>query len=203
MADVDSSFGDVWTQFGYVDTSLYNLGVKDTYIDTSLNDIWSELDDLDTSLISLTDVSIVDVSSNNTLKYNGIFEKWKNEPDFWDVSNNDVILYDPSHNLELSSIELLTDGGILELTDMPIVSASDGVEQSYSMKLGGANMLKIYGEADGAGSTSETAIIMDASYFILGSIGIDGSWRFWIDPSGNLSFEKRVSGTWINKGTFE
>ena len=53
-----------------------------------------------------------------------------------------------------------------------------------------------------AGALSETAVVMNANYFSLGDARTDGSWRLKIDSSGNLSVEKRVSGSWIVKGNF-
>lgn len=35
-----------------------------------------------------------------------------------------------------------------------------------------------------------------SSYFYIGSEGVDGSWRFFVNSAGELEFQKRESGTW-------
>jgi len=44
--------------------------------------------------------------------------------------------------------------------------------------------------------------IGNINYFYLGDPGTNGSWRFHVDTSNNLRFERRVSGGWIDKGGF-
>ena len=34
------------------------------------------------------------------------------------------------------------------------------------------------------------------SYFYIGDVNTDGSWRFFVNPSGELEFQKRESGIW-------
>jgi hypothetical protein len=155
-------------------------------------------------LANLLDVSIVSPVDNNQLTYDFPSGKWKNTPSFWDISTNnqDVFLYDPSYNLTLSSIELEADAGVSTMVNMPIEAAGSGTEQSYSMKIDGSSALRVYGKAAPDGSTlSDTAIVVDAQYFCMGDPTVDGTYRFIIDTSGNLSIEKRISGNWVVKVT--
>lgn len=41
-----------------------------------------------------------------------------------------------------------------------------------------------------------------STYYYLGRENIDGSWRWYIDVSGNLRFEKRESSVWEFAGSF-
>jgi len=155
-------------------------------------------------LANLLDVSIVSPEDNDQLTYDFILGKWKNTPSFWDLSTNnqDVFLYDPSYNLTLSSIELEADAGAATMVNMPIEFSGSGTEQSYSMKIDGSSALRVYGKAAPDGSTlSDTAIVVDAQYFCMGDPTVDGTYRFIIDSSGNLSIEKRISGNWVVKVT--
>jgi hypothetical protein len=155
-------------------------------------------------LSQLLDVSLVSLEDNDQLIYDLASTKWKNTPSFWDLSTNnqDVFLYDPSYNLTLSSIELEADAGVATMVNMPINAATSGTEQSYSFKIDASSALRVYGKAAPDGSTlSETAIVVDAQYFCMGDPQTDGTYRFIIDASGNLSIEKRVSGNWIVKVT--
>lgn len=121
----------------------------------------------------------------------------------WDVStdNTTVFLRDPCDNLQLSYIEFHPDGGKLLFADMPIVNAETSMEQSYTMRIDGSSALKIYGVGANT-ALSETAVVVEANYFSLGDPKTDGSWRFVIDSSGNLSVQKRVSNSWVEKGNF-
>jgi hypothetical protein len=40
------------------------------------------------------------------------------------------------------------------------------------------------------------------SYFYMGTSTLDGSWRFYVSGTAMI-FERRVSGTWTEKGRFE
>jgi hypothetical protein len=43
--------------------------------------------------------------------------------------------------------------------------------------------------------------IGNTNYFYLGDPSTDGSWRFHV-TSNNLRFERRISGSWVDKGGF-
>jgi len=45
-------------------------------------------------------------------------------------------------------------------------------------------------------------ILSLTSYQYFGDEDTDGSWRFYINPEGDLTVEKRISGTWTFKGSF-
>ena len=46
------------------------------------------------------------------------------------------------------------------------------------------------------------AIVLDTSVLEIGTPTVDGSWRLIIDVSGNLSVQKRITGSWVEKGNF-
>jgi len=46
------------------------------------------------------------------------------------------------------------------------------------------------------------AIVLDTSILEIGAPTVDGSWRLIIDISGNLSVQKRITGSWVEKGNF-
>ena len=85
---------------------------------------------------------------------------------------------------------------------MDVSSATANTEESYSMQVDGTDVLKIWGNADGAGSVDETAVVVSGDYLSMGDPKTNGSWRFMIDTSGNMSVQKRVSGSWVEKGNF-
>ena len=121
----------------------------------------------------------------------------------WDVSLGTATVYlkDPSHNLELSYIEMTENGGELLFVDMPFSSAPIGVEESYTMRIDGSNALKIYG-VSASDALSEMAVVVEANYLSLGDPATNGSWRLRVDASG-LQIEKRVGGVWTQKGEFK
>jgi hypothetical protein len=121
----------------------------------------------------------------------------------WDISTGDyttVFLKDPCDNVELSYIEMKEDGGVLLFVDMPCVNSVVGSEQSYTMKIDGSNALKVYGVSN-ASVLSETAVVVETTYFALGDPTVSGSWRFRIDVSG-LQIEKFNGINWVQKGQF-
>lgn len=52
------------------------------------------------------------------------------------------------------------------------------------------------------GTTYEVDEYVVSKYY-LGPKDQNGSWRFYIDNGGNLVFENRVAGNWVNKGQFQ
>jgi hypothetical protein len=42
--------------------------------------------------------------------------------------------------------------------------------------------------------------INNIHYLYLGDPSINGTWRIYVGLSGNLTFEERVSGSWVFKG---
>lgn len=49
------------------------------------------------------------------------------------------------------------------------------------------------------GGTSNEVRLPSTAFIYFGATGTDGSWRVGIS-SGNLSFQKRESGSWVEKG---
>jgi hypothetical protein len=66
-----------------------------------------------------------------------------------------------------------------------------------------------FGRSVGIGTTSPSSKldvagdveIGNTNYFYLGDPSTDGSWRFHV-TSNNLRFERRISGSWVDKGGF-
>lgn len=46
------------------------------------------------------------------------------------------------------------------------------------------------------------SLVLDTSTIEIGAQTVDGSWRLIIDTSGNLSVQKRITGSWVEKGNF-
>jgi len=76
-----------------------------------------------------------------------------------------------------------------------------GTEESYSFDIDGSAIAKVWGEADGAGALQKTGFVVK-TYQYMGEPNTNGSWRFFVSSSGDLVFEKRISGTWTEKGKF-
>lgn len=112
-----------------------------------------------------------------------------------------VTLADPSNNLMLTSIEIEQDSGNVVLVDMPIINASINTEQSYEFDIDGNSVFKAYSVADGSGGVSETGLVVEATYQYMGAPNVNGSWRFYVGV-GDLIFEKRIGGTWVELGRF-
>jgi len=155
------------------------------------------------SLSGLTDVSITGATYNDVIKYSTTYSKWVNKPDLWDVSTDTTTVYlkDPCDNVVLTYIELQENGGTQLFTDMPCSSVNSGSEQSYDMRIDSSSALKIYG-IGAINALSETAVIVNTTYFSIGEPTTNGSWRLMIDSSGNLSVQKRILGYWVEKGNF-
>lgn len=67
-------------------------------------------------------------------------------------SNSDDEL-DLGAALNIGQITSVDDAGAIVLCDLPVTTDSaDGTEMSWTIKIGGVNVVKIYGEANGAGS---------------------------------------------------
>ena len=124
---------------------------------------------------------------------------WQEDPS----DNTNVVLIDPSQNVQLSAIEVEEDGGTVQLVNMPVSTAPTlGTQESYTFDMDGSVALKIYGRASGSGALTETAVVVEATYQYMGDPNTNGSWRFYVDGSANLTFEKRVAGTWTFGGQF-
>jgi hypothetical protein len=90
--------------------------------------------------------------------------------------------------------------GFLQTTAITVTSWTDAgfVKNNGSGVLSGGNLLAA---ADlPAGPSGDWSVPVGNAFYI-GSISVDGSWRFVID-SGNLSVQKREGGSWVEKGSF-
>ncbi|MBW1801469.1 MAG: hypothetical protein JRJ85_12170, partial [Deltaproteobacteria bacterium] len=125
---------------------------------------------------------------------------------YWVETSGSISPYDSDIDLELSSIEIESDIGSINLVDLLVTSGSvSGSEQSYTLAIDSNDVLKIYGISDGSGSLTEKALVIEADYQYMGNPITDGSWRFYVsqDADQDLVFEKRISGSWAESGRFE
>lgn len=60
---------------------------------------------------------------------------------------------DAGANINIGQITSVDDAGAIVLCDLPVTTDSaDGTEMSWTIKIGGVNVVKIYGESNGLGS---------------------------------------------------
>jgi len=153
------------------------------------------------SLTGLTDVSLTTPVYNDTLYFSGT--TWKNTPNLWSVSNSAVTLANSSYDLNLSNIEMTEDGGALSFIDMNVTSGvTVGTEESYSFNLDGNPVVRIYGQASGTTGVTQTGLVLDGDYFYAGNPTTEGSWRWFVNTSGDLEFQKLTGSTWVYKSKF-
>ena len=120
----------------------------------------------------------------------------------WTVDSSIVSLINPGQDVQLSSIQMQENGGVMTLVDMSVTNDPSGTEESYSFNMDGSAVLKIAGIADGSTGVSQKYIAAVVNYFYMGDPSTDNSWRWSIDGSSNLKFEKRVTGVWTFSGKF-
>ena len=164
-----------------------------------------------TSLSQLGDVSIGGLGAaqdGSALVYNNTQSVWEYGVaggaggDYWTLDGSTLVPTDPTIDVKLSSIEVNEDAGAVSLVDMPVTSSpTAGTEESYAFDVDGSTVAKVWSEADGNGQLQETGFVVE-TYQYMGDPNTNGSWRFYPDASGNLTFEKRVSGSWVFSGQF-
>lgn len=128
----------------------------------------------------------------------------------WVLDNSLIYPRNSDHDVQLNAIQIEDDAGSVTIMDMNVTSTPvDNTEESYTFKLDNAAYLTIYSQADGAGGTkheqvktSVPLVVNNNAFFSIGDPCTNGSWRFLIDTSGNLSVQKLESGSWVVKGNF-
>ena len=174
-----------------ISTSGWTIMATQSYVNTSVSSVTS-------SISGATDATITSPTDNDMLVYTG--STWVNTPKLWKVENSGVTLINENYSLVLSTIELPDDTGVATLVDMGVTSGSTvGTENSYSFQIDGSDVMKIYSVSDGAGSVSESSVVVEGDYHYMGSPTVDGSWRWFVNGDGDLEFQKRVSGSWVYK----
>ena len=154
-----------------------------------------------TTLSGLTDVSLSGLSYNDMLYYSGT--TWKNTPNLWTQSNSAVTLFNDNFDLSLSNIEMTEDGGSLIAIDMSVTTGvTVGAEESYSFNIDGNSVVRIYGQASGTTGVTNTGLVLDGSYYYLGEPTSNGSWRWFINTTGEIEFQKLTGGTWTYNSKF-
>ena len=95
---------------------------------------------------NIYNAGMTNVSTNNVVYFDTASKKltYATAPSsgnmLWDVSTDTTTVYltDPSDNVQLSFIEIQQDGGAMLFSDLPVVNASVGIEQSYDMRIDGS-----------------------------------------------------------------
>jgi|GEM_PF-3493317 len=88
----------------------------------------------------------------------------------------------PLATLAVGPIDLEEDSGAITLINLPVsATPSDGDEESYTFAIDSNNILKIYGEADGAGGSDTHKV------FITGDLNVTGNVK------GTMFYENAIS----------
>jgi hypothetical protein len=116
----------------------------------------------------------------------------------WVIDNSTLTPADPSLGIQLSYIEMQSDSSSLVFVDMQITTeSSTGANREYKLMMDGSSALRIWAKSDGLGGVLERGVVIDANYLYIGDPNTNGSWRYGIDASNNLSFEGRKAGNWF------
>lgn len=155
-------------------------------------------------------ISIQDTSSSITTDASSILVTAKaiydfhtaNAPEsYWTLDGSTLVPKDESVDVQLSAIQIDTDAGAVTVIDMDVSSATASTEESYAFNIDGSTIAKVWSEADGTGVLQNTGFVVEAIQY-MGDPNTNGSWRFYPDSNGDLVFEKRIAGTWTQKGKF-
>ena len=161
-----------------------------------------------TQLSALTDVSIGGtIPDGSALIYNSAGSYWtygiagSGAGDYWTLDGSTLVPTDSTVDVKLGEIGIGTDAGAITLVDMDVSSATTGTEESYSFDIDGSTVAKVYGKAQTGGTLNEIGWVVETAQY-MGDPQTNGSWRFYPDSNGDLVFEKRIAGTWTEKGKF-
>ena len=162
------------------------------------------------SLAGLSDVSVGGLGAaqdGSALVYNHAQAVWEygvagGGGDYWTLDGSTLVPTDDTVDVKLGEINVDTDAGAVTLVDMEVTSTPvAGTEESYAFNIDGSTVAKIWSEADSAGTLQEYGFVVETAQY-MGDPNTNGSWRFYPDSNGDLVFEKRISGTWTEKGKF-
>jgi len=121
---------------------------------------------------------------------------------YWSLDGSTLIPINTSNEIKLDSIKIKDDAGAVNFINMNVTSSpASGTEESYSFNIDGSTIVKVWGESSGTGVLRNTGFVVK-TYQYMGDPNTNGSWRFYVNSSGDLVFEKRISGTWVEKGKF-
>jgi len=121
---------------------------------------------------------------------------------YWTLDGSLLYPTDPTVDVKLSEIQVGTDAGAVTVINMDVSSAVVDTEESYSFNMDGSTVMKIYGKSTGSSAVSETAVVIEATYQYFGDPITNGSWRMYVNGTGDFVIEKRVSGSWVEKGKY-
>jgi len=122
---------------------------------------------------------------------------------YWTLDGSTLSPTDPTVDVKLGEIKVGEDAGVVSLVDMSVTSTPTvGTEESYALRIDGSTIAKVWGESSGSGALQKTGFVVE-TYQYMGDPNTNGSWRFYVNSSGDLVFEKRIAGTWTEKGKFE
>lgn len=148
-----------------------------------------------TTLEDLSDTDIDNPIANDTLVHNGT--DWANVQKDWTITNDLISPSDENVDIELGNLLIAPDAGEVSFVNMEVTSdTTSGDKESYSFDMNSSTVMKVYGESDGIGGLSSTAIVIEGDYQYMGDPNTDNSWRFGVSgPS--LVFERREDGIWV------
>lgn len=155
-------------------------------------------------VISIQDTSISITSDASSLLVTGkaIYDYFaSNVPNYWTLDGSTLVPTDSTIDVQLSAIQIDTDAGAVTVIDMDVSSATAGAEESYAFNIDGSIVAKVWGESDGTGVLQNMGFVVK-TYQYMGDPNTNGSWRFYINGDGDLAFEKRISGSWVERGKF-
>ena len=139
------------------------------------------------------------------IEYHTSTGKWENVENMWyfDSENNIIRPLHTNVDVQLGMIDIAENGGKLIIADMPVTSGStNNTENSYIFQINNNDVLRIYSIADGIGGVKDKSMVLDGDHFYVGEPEAYGSWRFCLNSTNELVFEKYSSSGWEEKGKF-
>ena len=108
--------------------------------------------------------------------------------------NGNIITYELLFNPSTYNFELGGDYSAT-FTDRSLV------DKAY-VDLKSDSSLSLSNKVNKSGDAMTGTLSINSGFLGIGDPSIDGSWRFIIDSSGNLSVQKRITSNWVEKGNF-
>jgi hypothetical protein len=207
----DGSIGQNTSDISSIESDITSIESYQTIQDGSIGQNTSDISDVSTR-VSVNESDITSIESYQTIQDGSILQNAEDIDildaslialTYWTLDGSVLVPIDNTVDVQLSSIRIDDNAGAVALVDMTVTDVpAVGTEESYAFNIDASAVMKVYGKADGAGALSETALVVEATYQYMGDPDTNGSWRFYVSNSGDLVFEKRISGIWTEKGKF-
>ena len=199
IIDLNPTPAGLQYQYDYSATMVGNSLIHKGYVDACVGVIWTKFAQVDASLDDVVDGYSLFVPNASL----GLGLSWNTVTNLLDVS---IVSSDPSSaeiwnqisQLDASIIRI--DASLNDVVDaygvfLPNSSIGSGLSWNHT------NYLDVSIAQDPSINQLYT-MVLDSSITKIGNQNTDGSWRFVIDSSGNLSVQKRITGSWVEKGNF-